>query len=146
MLSETEPLSAGADRDRLPGARGSSRAQPIVIIFDSKPHRQRQKLTKKTRKEFAVGSGKTFAFVNISRPGNADEESRRLVKTHVMQDVLRRKSSHQFNPEVKFPERLYISQDFSRSMEGRPQALPSYRFIFPVHTEPYMLKLFHECA
>lgn len=145
MPYETLTLSAGADRGRLLEARASRKIQPVVMIFDSKPRHSRQKYAKKPRKS-STASGKTFAFVNISRPGKADEESRRLVKTHVMQDVLRQKSDDCPKLDVKSPTSSCLSQDSPRSMESSPRAPPSYLLVFPFQTEPYMLKLVHDCA
>jgi hypothetical protein len=146
MPSGTLTLSADADRSRLPAARTSCKIQPVVMIFDSKPRHPRHKHAKKPKKPSAAASGKTFAFVNVSHPGKADEESRRLVKTHVMQDVLRRKSGDCSQLELKFPKSLCLSQDSRRSVESSPQAPPSYLLTFPIQTEPYMLKLVHDCA
>ena len=148
MSSETRTLSADADRGRLPEARASCKIQPVVMIFDSKPRPPPQKYAKKPRGLSTATSEKTFAFVNISRPGKADEESRRLVKTHVMQDVLRRKSGDCSRLEVTPPKSLCFphSQDSQRSAENSPQAPPSYLLTFPIQTEPYMLQLVHDCA
>jgi hypothetical protein len=146
MPSETLTLSADANRGRLPEARASCKIQPVVMIFDSKPRHPRQKHAKKPRKPSAAASGKTFAFVNISGPGKADEESRRLVKTHAMQDVLRRKPGDCPKLEARSPKSLCLSQDFPRFVESSPQAPPSYLLTFPIQTEPYMLKLVHDCA
>jgi hypothetical protein len=145
MPSETLTLSANTDRGRLHEARASLKIQPVVMIFDSRPRNTRQKHAEKPRRPFTA-SGKTFAFVNISRPGKADEENRRLVKTHVMQDVLRQKSGNCSKLEVKSPTSSCLSQDSPRSMESSPQAPPSCLLIFPFQTEPYMLKLVHDCA
>ncbi|KAH5865662.1 hypothetical protein HBI92_115920 [Parastagonospora nodorum] len=145
MPSETLTLSADTDRGRLHEARANLKIQPVIMIFDSRPRNTRQKHAKKSRKS-STASGKTFAFVNISRPGKVDEESRRLVKTHVMQDVLRQKSGDCSKLEVMSPTSSDLLQHSPRSMESSPQAPPSYLLIFPFQTEPYMLKLVHDYA
>jgi hypothetical protein len=146
MPSEALTPSADASRGRLPEAKASCKIQPVVMIFDSKPRHPRQKNDKKPRKPPTAASGKTFAFVNISRPGKANEESRRLVKTHVMQGVLRQKSGDCSKLDRKSSKSLCLSQDFTRSVESSPQAPPSYLLTFPIETEPYMLKLIHDCT
>jgi hypothetical protein len=146
MPSDTLTLSADADQGQLPEARASCKIPPVVVIFDSEPRHQRQKNANKPRKPSAAASGKTFAFVNISRPGKADEESRRLVKTHMMQDMLRRKAGDYSKLRVKSPKSLCVSQDSPRSVESSAQGPPSYLLIFPIQTEPYMFKLVHDCA
>jgi hypothetical protein len=145
MPSETITLSADADRGQLP-ARASCEIQPVVIIFGSKPRHPRQKRAKQPRKPSAATSRKTFAFVNVSRPGKADEGSRRLVKTHAMQDVLRRQAGVYSKLEVKAWQGLYLSQDSPRFVEISPRAPPSCFLDFPIRTEPYMLELVHDCA
>jgi hypothetical protein len=148
MASGTSTLSADADPGQLAVTRVSCKIQPVVMIFDSKPRHPHQKHAKKPRKSHVAASGKRFAFVNISRPGEVDEVSRRLVKTHVMQDVLRLKSGNCSKLEAESSESLCLPRDpwFSRSTENSPQAPPSYLFVFPIRTEPYMLKLVHDCA
>lgn len=146
MPSETLTLSADAGPRRLHEARTHRKVQPVVMIFDSKPRYPRKKHAKKPKTSCTTTSGKAFAFVHTSRPGKADEESRRLVKTHVMQDVLRRKSGGCSKLEVGSPTSLCLCPDSLRSKGGSPQAPPSYLLIFPIQTEPYMLRLVHDCA
>lgn len=131
-----------------PTLPASARIQPVVMIFDSKPRESRKKRVKKPKIGSATASGKTFAFVNISRPGKADEESRRLVKTHVMQDVLRQKSRDCSTFKAKSQESmsLCLAQTSHRSVGSLPQVPPSYHPTFPIQTEPYMFKLVHDCA
>jgi hypothetical protein len=146
MPSKTLTLSSDADRGRLPEAQASYDIQPVVVVFDSKPRYPRQKHAKKSRKPSTDASGKTFVFVNVSRPGKADEESRRLVKTHAMQDVLRRQSGSCSKLEVMSLKRLCLPQESPQFVDSSPQAPPPHLFIFPIQTEPYMLRLIHDCA
>ncbi|KAH7378439.1 hypothetical protein DE146DRAFT_626470 [Phaeosphaeria sp. MPI-PUGE-AT-0046c] len=145
MASETSTFSAEAVPGRLAAARASCKIRPVVMIFNSKPRHPSQN-TKKPRKLHATAPGKAFAFVNTSRPGKADEETRRLVKTHVMQNVLRRKSQGFSKLEVNFLPSLCLSENSPQPIRSSPQAPPSYLLTFPIHTEPYMLKMVHDCA
>lgn len=146
MPPEAFMRPADNDQGRLSEAGPSCKTQPVIMVFDSKPRYLRQNQSKKSMKSSAAASKKTFAFINISRTGKPDEESRRLVKTHAMQDVLRRKSGESSKLAAKFPKSLCISQDSPRSMESSPQAPPSCLLAFPIPTEPYMLKLVHDCV
>jgi hypothetical protein len=141
MPSETVPLSA----DALPEASAGCQIEPVVIIFDSKPRQRRQKHARESRRPSVAVSRKAFAFVNNSLPGKADEESRRLVKTHAMQDVLRRKSGGG-NRKRKSPQSLCLSRESPPFVNSTPQAPLSDLFTFPIKIEPYMLRLVHDCT
>ncbi|PVI00753.1 hypothetical protein DM02DRAFT_526291, partial [Periconia macrospinosa] len=85
--------------------------------------------------------------INVSHPGKVDEESRRLVKTHVMQDFLCSKSVGCFKDvEVKPLKGLCLIEGTPWPVGNSPQAPPSFFLTFPIQTEPYMLKLVHDCA
>jgi hypothetical protein len=115
------------------------------MIFDSKPRHARQE-PKKPPKNCSAASKKTFAFVNTSHPVKADEESRRLVKMHVMQEVLRQKLLDRSKLENEPSKRLCHSRDPSLFKGISPEAPLSYLFPYPIQTEPYMLKLVHDCT
>ncbi|CAI6335554.1 unnamed protein product [Periconia digitata] len=141
MSRGTSRLAADVDPRLLSDA--SSKVQSMVMVFGSKPRKLRHKYTKTTT---AARSKKTFAFVNISRPGEADEESRRLVKTHVMEDFLRRKRDDCSTVEIKCAYTLRPTQNSTQSVISSPQAPPSHLLTFPIPIEPYMLRLIHQYA
>lgn len=126
--------------------RPKGKIKPIVMIFDSKPRHARQKNAKKPPKNYSAASKKTFAFVNTSHPVEADEESRRLVKTHVMQEVLRQKLLDRSKLEKEPTKRLCYPRDPPLFRVILPEAPLSYLFTYPIQTEPYMLKLVHDCT
>jgi hypothetical protein len=146
MTPVTLTFSAEASRSQISGARVNCKIEPVVMIFDSKPRELRPKHAKDRKMPSGAASAKTFAFVNTSQPGKTDEESRRLVKTHVMQDVLRRKSGGCSKQETRFFPGLCLSQDSPQCAGNSPRAPPSCFLIFPIQTEAYMLKLIHDCA
>lgn len=146
MPSGTLTLSDEAPRSQMPHARANCKIQPVVMIFDSKPRELRQKRAKDRQMLSRTASVKTFAFVNTSQPGKPDKESRRLVKTHVMQDVLRRKSGASSKLETEYPTNSSLFQDSPCSTAGSLRAPPSYLQDYPIRTEPYMLKLVHDCV
>lgn len=132
-----------------------AKVQPMIMVFDSKA-RHRQKRRPKLKKPKTIASAPAFAFINVSQLGEEDEDSRRLIKTHVMQNVLRRaekqeaKSNPDTPPESSMPENEFFKRTCVRqttqSMENLPQAPVSNLIVFPVQVQPYMLRLIHNCA
>lgn len=127
--------------------------EPMIMVFDSKArHRQKRRPKLKKPKPKTIASAPAFAFINVSQPDEEDEDARRLIKTHVMQNVLRRaeKSKPDALSELSMPEiesfkRICVRQT-TQSMENLPQAPASNLIVFPVQVQPYMLRLIHNCA
>lgn len=142
------------DRRGLLDAKGT-KVQPMMIIFDSKP-RQRQKRRPKLKKLKTMASAPVFTFIKVSRPDEDDEDSRRRIKTHVMQNVLRRAEKQEAKSKPDTPSDLSIPENESiggicvrqraQSMQNSPRAPPSNLIPFPVQVQPYMRKLIHNCA
>lgn len=133
----------------------SSNVRPVVIVFDSNS-RHRHKRRPKLKMARAIASPQTFAFINISQPDREDEDSRRLIKTHVMQNFLQRAEKQNTRSKVVTVFELSTPKDDSlksicacpafRSTENSPQAPPSNLIILPIQMQPYMLKSMHDCA
>lgn len=135
--------------------------QPVMIVFDSRiqNHQKRHsKIRRKPKKKRPAVSQPAFAFINSSKPEKNDEVSRRLIKTHVMQNVLRRVEKQKVDPQIEthmdsglvFQEEgslecIYDHQN-TRWMERSPQAPLSNLIAYPIKTQPYMRRLIHNCA
>lgn len=126
-------------RDHIDGTRAGCEVRPVTMIFDSKARAPRQRPVRISMKPSAAATGQKFAFVNTSGPPKADEESSRLVKTHVMQEVLRREGHRK--RKTKLSDRC----DLAIKLPA-PRPPPSDLRVFPIETEPYMLKLVQHCA
>ena len=128
----------------LPGIPDTTlKPQPLVIVFNSKPRKLCRKHPGRPQTPSRIPLKKTFAFVNLSRPGPTDEESRRLVKTHAMQDVLRRQLRKEACSSKNSPSHFQTSSQGSVVPSPRPP--PSSLLTFPIQTEPYMFQLLHDC-
>ncbi len=154
-------IGAGAmsmPRGTLQNDRGQSsdaKIQPMVMVFDSKA-RHRRKHRPKLKKPKTTLSPPAFTFINVSHPDEDNEDCRRLIKTHVMQSVLRRaekleaRSMPNIHSELSMPEdepskNIHV-QSTTWSMENSPRAPPSSLIVFPVQMQPYMPRLLINCA
>lgn len=110
----------------------------------------------------AETDAKPLTFVNISRPVVFDKETKKLIKTHVSQDLQRQKRDHEgsvskpFNggPAVAHNATLCKKKLHTNSEDSAQQAMsiPQQPFVFldpfatfPVNMEPYMYTLIHRC-
>lgn len=132
----------------------NAKVQPMIMVFDSKARQQKPR--SKPKKPKTIAYAPVFAFINVSRPGAEDEDSRRLIKTHVMQDVLRRAETQEAKNKPHLPtelsvleneplRRIYVRQT-TPSTDDLPQAPPSNLVVFPVEAQPYMRRLIHNCT
>lgn len=133
--------------------RARVKSQPTVLIFDSKAQhaRKRAPIAKKSRP-----CPSSFAFI-ISQDDKLNDDDRRLVKTHAMQHVLEKKQRsaitidtlsdyHALENEPLEHTFTPGSTPSNESSTSSPQAPPSNLIIFPIETQPYMLRLIHNCA
>lgn len=120
-------------------------AEPVIIVFDSRSQKQRRKHDRKYAKLPTTLPTKSFAFINTSDMHGQDEDSRRLIKTHAMQDVLRRRSQKLSRPQMESEDNSVAAQDATPISRSSPHAPLSSCLIFPIKTEPYMHKLIHNC-
>jgi hypothetical protein len=131
------------------------RSLPIVVVFDSKsrPGRGRHITLNKPRK---TTSRPEFVFINVSYPGQSDEDSRRLVKTHVMRNVLQRAEEQEatnkenttcavFTRQNEKPQNIYDHTAPWANLTSPPVALSNIIY-FPVEMQPYMPDLLHNCT
>lgn len=125
----------------------------MIMIWDSKPKSaQKAKGTKNTHKSTGPRS---FAFVNITRPKEGDEQVRKLIRTHVMQDLRRRERIKANDSKVLCRESITAQHYSLHSIpqSENPSAYPPGQvandhtfIIFPVKMEPYMHRLIHHCG
>jgi hypothetical protein len=59
--------------------------RPMIVVFDSSSS------ANKLQKERATKSGKSFAWVDVSSSENDKRKARKLARSHVMQDYVRRR-------------------------------------------------------
>lgn len=120
--------------------------RPVIIIFSSKPRRPKRSHASKHASR-ATGY-KPFAFINVVKPGEEDEVSRQLIRTHVARQ--KSSSSSKPTPPVSKGELLSGSDVMSEersSLSTPPQpSTDGPAFVgFPVKMQPYMHKLIHQC-
>jgi hypothetical protein len=101
-------------------------------------------------------------FVNISHPAAHDRRTKKLIRTHVIPDLQRRKRAHEssvsksFNVGSASAHNPTLCKEAlrSNSEESASQAtsIPRQPFVlldpfatFPVNMEPYMYTLIHRC-
>jgi hypothetical protein len=64
--------------------------QPMIMIFNSKPRRPRtSRGSHSARRKPRKAGPQSFAFINVTRPDEEDEDARKLIRTHAMQDHCR---------------------------------------------------------
>ena len=132
--------------------------QPMIMIFDSKPRRPRSSRRSYSAKEKPrTVAPQSFAFINVTRPDEEDEDARKLIRTHVMRD-LHRRERQMSSSGLKVLPRASITWQTSSGNNFRPQnilsiAIPpqppadgSAFVVFPVQMKPYMRNLIHQCA
>ncbi|KAH7354665.1 hypothetical protein BKA65DRAFT_496765 [Rhexocercosporidium sp. MPI-PUGE-AT-0058] len=120
--------------------------RPMVLIFSSKPRRLRTSCSSEERP--ARLRHKKFEFINVVKPGDVSEESRHIIKTHVMQDVRSRQRERSKTTLPPPPSRELCPQKF---ISPTPFKIPPEvsndgpPFLgFPVPMQPYMRKLLHQ--
>lgn len=133
--------------------------QPMIVVFPSKPRRPRAaRKSGSARDEARTTQAQSFAFINVTRPDKEDEDSRQLIRTHVMKDFRARARGKQksgsclnvlpqgSNERQAFPE----NDGSARDDALHPPALPAPTAgpdpaVFPVQMQPYMRRLIHQC-
>lgn len=129
--------------------------QPMIMIFDSKPRRPRTSRRTVKEKPSAVVS-QSFAFIHVTRPDEVDEDARKLIRTHVMQDHRQRERRKSSSGLKVLPRASIKSQKSSRNNFPSQSILPfeiplqpptdGPAFVgFPVPMQPYMRRLIHQC-
>jgi hypothetical protein len=126
--------------------------QPMIMIYDSKPTRSARSKDLKPEKASAKES-RSFAFINIVKPNQENQEIRKLIRTHVMLDLHQREKKT-FHGSKKGSRPLKKKQGCSRNI---PLTVPSFAFppwqlankhasvVFPIEMQPYMHRLFDQC-
>jgi len=150
------PLNVIQDEDgRLRDVNG----QPMIVVFPSKPQRPRAVPKSGTSKsEAKTADTQSFAFINVTRPDREDENSRQLIRTHVMKH---------FHARAREKQKLRSSNGIPRNSNKWKAAtenetpvrndpwhapvLPAPAIgpefvVFPVPMQPYMRRLIHQCG
>lgn len=136
-----------------PPDRAEAKIRPTILIFDSKPQHAQRRVSKVKKPTSAAPS---FAFIQISQAEKVNEDERRIIKTHAMQHVLYRKQGLTGKLKSLSKHVAYESGPFEKSdahgstglngsIRSNPQAPPSNLLTFPIQTQPYMLRLLHNC-
>ena len=138
------------------GARAKAKIQPTILIFDSKPQ-PAQRRGSRAKRPRSAAFAPSFAFIHVSQDDKENEDDRRLIKTHAMQYVLSKKQrvTGKLEPLSEYsaldneqPEDIYApgSAETTGSAGSSPHAPPSNLITFPIQTQPYMLRLIHNCT
>jgi hypothetical protein len=133
--------------------------QPMIVVFPSKPRRPRAARKSGSAKDKArTARAQSFTFINVTKPDEEDENSRQLIRTHVMKDFRARarekqKSGSGLNalPQASNERQACLGNDGSAQDDAsRTPALPAPAAgpdpaVFPVQMQPYMRRLIHQC-
>ena len=130
----------------------------MIMIFNSKarlPKTSRRCFSSK-EKLIAVGR-RSFAFINVTKPDEADEDARKVIRTHVMQDLRQRerqKSSSRSKMlslaankwKTSYGKKSPAQNTLSLSVPSHPSTDGPAFVGFPVKMQPYMRRLIYQCA
>jgi len=126
--------------------------QPMIMIFNSKPRRPRtSRGSHSVKRKPRTAEPQSFAFINVTRPDKKDEDARKLIRTHVMQDLHRRESQ---KPSSGSSKKRQTSSGNSPPPQNiltlaippQPPADGPAVIRFPIQMQPYMHRLIHQCA
>jgi len=123
--------------------------QPMIMIFDSKPRTSRRSHSAKTKTKSAVSQ--SFAFINVTKPSEEDEDARKLIRTHVMRD--RNRQGRQKSTSASSTRSPTLAGNDIPYEFYPPLVIPSQAsalgpaFVdFPIQMQPYMHRLLHQCT
>lgn len=131
--------------------------QPMIMIFNSKPRRPRTSRRSYSAKEKpGTVASQSFAFINVTRPDEENEDDRKLIRTHVMQDLQRRERQKSYSGVKEFPPASAVIQKpsgrkvlslntISCAIPPQPSSDGSSFVVFPVHVELCSRGLIHQC-
>lgn len=125
--------------------------QPMIMIFDSKPRGSRaSRRSRSTKDKTKSAVPQSFAFINVTKPNEEDEDARKLIRTHVMQNRNWREQQKSSSASSTGTQ-TFSGKDVDVLSECNPTlVLPSQAPTvgpafgdFPIQMQPYMHRLLY---
>jgi len=124
--------------------------RPMIVVFDSTTN------ANKPQKEKASAGSKSFAWVDVSSSENDKRKARKLTRSHVMQDYVRRRKEqtargkrHNAAQETIGKLNQASSQDtyfrFGMLLPPEPSGSLDPFAKFPIQMKPRTYELVHHC-